>query len=146
MKSLLSLTFALVVASAVPSCTDQQVIVPALAGTYDYVGYDSSGTPVVHGSVAVKMLDSVRISGTWNLSPVGSPQNIGPQTGRGTISGTLEDDTLCTINLNPQWVDNNVLLQGTFRGESITGRWSFITYAGEANRGTFTARKLRLPL
>ena len=84
--------------------------------------------------------DSSSISGAWDFNVIGSPENIGPQTGEGEYIGTVENNLLW-INLNPEWADNNVHLDGTIDGNKITGNWVYSVFAGSMNHGTFSAEK-----
>jgi len=52
------------------------------------------------------------------------------------------DGRSVTINLNPGWVDNNVILAGTVVDGRIEGQWTWITFAGPTTTGTFVATKV----
>jgi len=45
------------------------------------------------------------------------------------------------INLNPEWADNNVFLEGTIDGNKITGNWVYSGFGGVMNHGTYSAEK-----
>ncbi|MEK6756645.1 MAG: hypothetical protein AABZ02_10890, partial [Bacteroidota bacterium] len=61
--------------------------------------------------------------------------------GAGLLTGMVDGRDV-SINLNPGWVDNNVVLQGTFENDRLRGRWSWITFAGPTSEGTFDATKI----
>ena len=124
------------------SCKDSGTQPPPSFGNFEYTAFDSSGTPVVHGALDLIRKDSAAITGTWELEAVGSPQNIGPQVGRGSLEGWINHDRTVHLNLNPGWADNNVFLSGKLEEGFIHGTWSWSTIVGETSRGTFVARKL----
>lgn len=84
--------------------------------------------------------DSTAIAGTWAFQGVSSVDRVGPQVGSGTLAGELTGSKL-SIDLNPGWRDNNVILIGSAQGEKIVGTWSWITFAGPTSNGTFEAVK-----
>ncbi|HJL74137.1 MAG TPA: hypothetical protein QGF08_06245 [Candidatus Marinimicrobia bacterium] len=118
------------------SCDDQQ----ESENMYQYSGYDSLGVQIIEGSFFFEYGDSSSISGAWDFNVIGSPENIGPQTGEGEYIGTVENNQLL-INLNPEWADNNVHLDGAIDGNKITGDWVYSGFAGSMNHGTFSAEK-----
>jgi hypothetical protein len=111
--------------------------------SYTYTGYSRTGIPVVRGFLHLTRLDSVRFAGRWELRPLGDTTRIGPQHGRGRLSGTLRGGIL-HVNLNPGNVDNNVFLTGRFDRRSFTGRWEWIGFPGVINSGSFVALRGRL--
>jgi len=66
------------------------------------------------------------------------PAMIGPQVGRGKLTGRVYGTTI-GLGLNPDMVDNNVFLAGTIVGGRITGVWEYAGFPGVLNRGTFAA-------
>jgi hypothetical protein len=82
-----------------------------------------------------------KITGIWNLQAMGSAERIGPQTGSGELQGRFEGDEI-SINLNPQYIDNNVCLIGSVEGECIIGLWQWISFDGPTNEGAFTVSKI----
>jgi hypothetical protein len=112
---------------------------------YQYVGYARDGSVIVRGNLMLVVSAAGRVAGRWQLRAVGDPSRIGPQVGTGNLTGTLQDGILA-VNLNPQNVDNNVLLNGRFNRTEYTGRWQWITFAGIANGGTFRATRSRTEL
>ncbi len=110
------------------------------AGAYAYTGYDSTGAIIVAGWIKIVFDDSATISGTWELDKVGEPQNIGSQIGSGNIVGGLVNDQLW-MNLNPQFVDDNVFLTCPYDERKLAGQWSYSGFPGIINYGTFVAQK-----
>ena len=49
-------------------------------GTYNYTAHDSLGTIVAKGTLSFEIKDTTYVQGVWEISKVGDPQNIGPQT------------------------------------------------------------------
>jgi hypothetical protein len=107
--------------------------------TYAYAGYDSSGREIVRGELVIIVDDSGAVTGSWDLAAVGTPPPmIGPQVGTGTLEGRIVL-TAFGANLNPDMVDNNVVLMGTVSSTGIAGIWEFIGFPGVLNEGTFIA-------
>ncbi|MCL6100815.1 MAG: hypothetical protein M1391_19830 [Bacteroidetes bacterium] len=49
-----------------------------------------------------------------------------------------------SINLNPNFVDNNVVLQGTMSSDGFNGKWEWIGFAGKLNGGSFNAVRKKM--
>ena len=111
------------------------------AGRYEYSGYDSTGIQFVQGSFTIDWKDSVTLSGEWQFMLIRETENIGPQIGKGTIVGGFRNDTILWLGLNPNMMDNNVVLDGTLHGNDYRGRWMWGTFSGITNSGTFVAEK-----
>ncbi len=107
---------------------------------YEYTGFDSTGTVIVTGWLVFDQWDSSRVEGEWSFWAVGSAENVGPQLGSGIFEGG-HDSTCIWLNLNPDWVDNNVFLSGIKKGNKITGKWSYSGFMGVVNQGLFRAAK-----
>lgn len=108
---------------------------PALpTGVYDYAARDTGGAVVATGRLLVESSDS----GTWKIDRVASSKDVGPQTGSGTLSIQVSGDEIY-IDLDPGWADHNVVLKGTFAHGSLRGDWEWLTYAGIAKSGKFSA-------
>ncbi len=110
------------------------------AGAYAYTGFDSTGVKIVTGWIKIVFEDSTHISGEWELDKIGNPQKIGPQIGSGNIVGNIVNDQL-HLNLNPQYVDNNVFLTCPYNDQKLIGRWSYTGFPGVINYGSFIAEK-----
>jgi len=106
------------------------------AGTFHYTGFDSLGTVIVQGHMSLEYHDSTHVTGDWQLSVVGIPKLIGPQVGTGKLAGSSAGDLLW-INLNPQWADDNVFLDGHLTGNRYSGVWQYSGFPGVLNHGTF---------
>lgn len=111
-----------------------------LAGKYLYYGFDSDGALIIQGALTLVREDTDRLTGTWEFEVVGDPppEGYGPQVGSGKLVGTV-DTTQVVINLNPDYADNNVVLQGTYSRTVLSGKWEFIGFPGVLNRGSFRA-------
>ena len=107
-------------------------------GAYAYTSYDSGGVALVSGWCSISVSDSTAISGEWHFKPIGSPQRIGPQTGDGKLVGGINNDQVW-IELNPQVRNNNLQLNGTLALGRFAGQWTWISYNGITNQGTFQA-------
>jgi hypothetical protein len=108
----------------------------ALPRVYHYTAFDSLGTVIVRGTMTFTNEDSTRFSGSWQCAAVGSPRNIGPQTGSGALKGMRSDSTVM-VGLNPYIVDNNVGLSGRRVSGIITGEWRWTGFPGLLNEGRF---------
>jgi hypothetical protein len=129
------------------SCTDNgdplvSDLQPGFPVNYDYRGFDAKGSLVVAGTMSMTATDTTSVSGTWAFEGVSLVDKIGPQVGSGRLVGNIQQTTI-SINLNPGWADNNVLLFGTIGSRRITGRWTWVTFAGPTTEGTFEAIKGR---
>lgn len=107
---------------------------------YEYSGFDSTGAKIVTGWLLFERWDSTAIEGEWSFTAVGQAQNIGPQQGSGILRGGY-DSTAVWINLNPGWADNNVFLSGIVRGNKISGIWTYSSFFGVVNQGSFRAAR-----
>lgn len=134
----------IVLCLAFPACEDQgesTVISPlpgAVPTAYSYRAYTSAGLLAVVGTLTLAKTDSTKIAGTWATEGVSSIDRVGPQLGAGTLAGVLTGSTL-SVDLNPGWRDNNVILVGSVEGGKIAGTWSWVTFAGPTSNGTFEA-------
>jgi hypothetical protein len=108
---------------------------------FQYTAYDSAGVKIVKGWFTLIRQDSTTFKGTWNFRKIGEPQDIGPQVGEGMLTGHVHDGDRIIIELNPEMVDNNVTLDGSYSRNDIVGTWSWSTIAGLTNQGTFRAIK-----
>ncbi len=109
-----------------------------LPTSYHYSAYNANGDLAVNGTITLTTIDSSSVSGTWLLLAVIPSDKIGPQTGTGKLVGSIQKSSI-SINLNPDWVDNNVFLQGTVSPDSINGRWMWSTFIGPTAEGEFKA-------
>jgi len=66
--------------------------------------------------------------------------NIGPQDGEGDLIGSVSDTSIY-INLQPNFVDNNIILTGIIDNKYIYGKWHWATFAGITNQGNFNSKK-----
>lgn len=109
-----------------------------IPATYSYRAYSSQGPLVVVGTLTLAKTDGSLLSGTWAFEAVSLGDKVGPQLGAGKLAGSIQGTTI-SINLNPGWADNNVILTGTFGQDRITGTWTWVTFAGPTAQGRFEA-------
>ena len=108
--------------------------------TYKYTGYDSSWNKIIIGYLWIKSVDSTSVKGSWDFKLIRNEENIGPQIGKGVFEGVTDMRGSLSLNLNPGWADNNVILDGnTFLPYRFEGAWHYIGVAGEINWGRFEA-------
>ncbi len=137
----------IIVASSVLMCGCEapETVTGTLDGNYAYTGFDSTGNPIVSGSLTMIRKDSASITGSWYLRAIGNPSNIGPQVGTGSLVGRFHQYSGgydLSVGLNPSWVDNNIFLTGKIENDVFKGEWQWISFAGLTNKGTFRARRL----
>jgi hypothetical protein len=58
-------------------------------------------------------------------------------TTSGKYSADVHDQRI-SIDLNPGWADNNVVLSGSVSNGSLSGKWYRATFSGGKEMGTFT--------
>jgi hypothetical protein len=134
-------SFVLVIYAALfwPGCS-QTATEPIPAGAYSYESYNNNGVAIVGGWFTMSLSDTGTISGEWHFKAIGTPENIGPQTGDGTLIGGMDKGRVW-IELNPQFRDNNLQLDGKIDGNRYSGKWVWISFVGVANQGTFEATR-----
>lgn len=93
---------------------------------------------IVTGWLAVELPKAGAVRGEWIFNQLLESEMVGPQIGTGSFVGTVDSNRIW-INLNPDWADNNVLLNGVIAGAEITGEWYYSSFAGPVNKGSFTA-------
>jgi hypothetical protein len=149
MRSSKSILFTIVVLTlTMTACKDNgepiasAPLLPGPPTSYSYNGYNAKGLMVVVGSMTLAITDGSAVSGTWRLESTAQGEKLGPQTGSGTLAGSIQGSTV-TINLNPGWADNNVFLSGSLDGDRFTGTWMWSTFVGPTSEGRFEALKVR---
>ncbi len=125
---LLLTTFSMVVLSACTQTTAPRIDNPHGVFQGSLVMYDSTGGNPINGRLSVSRGDSADLSGNWGLKNGQS----------GKLAGAMTDSTLW-MNLNPNLIDANTFLFGTFDGRNIQGKWTYSGVMGPINHGTFTA-------
>jgi hypothetical protein len=109
-------------------------------GAYSYISYDSTGRAIVRGWLTLLYRDSSRVTGEWHFAAIGNPEGIGPQVGDGNLAGGMNQDSLW-VGLHPEFVDNNLVLFGKLEGSHYRGQWTWISFRGPTNHGTFEATR-----
>jgi hypothetical protein len=119
-------------------CEKDKSTEPKNTDIYTYSAFDSTGTKVIQGWFEVKVVDPSRIEGSWHLRKLHNVGEFGPQIGDGHLAGYIYNDSI-SINLNPDFVDNNIILRGPILDYVTKGEWSWVTIAGVSNKGTYKA-------
>ena len=127
---------------------DTSIIESGPPGSFSYQSYDSLGSLVGVGwlTFEVTEIDSqIHISGTkfegeWHIKNLTDRQDVGPQLGDGELVGGPSDSRIW-MELNPQWADNNLGLDGVIEDNRIEGKWYASSFPGVTNWGTFKAIK-----
>jgi|WetSurMetagenome_2_1015567.scaffolds.fasta_scaffold44441_2 hypothetical protein len=126
-------------------CTKDNPVESASSGSFQYMAYDTTGTPMVSGWMTINIQDSTHVTGEWHFNKLNNPLNIGPQTGEGNLIGLFDNGQL-HINLNPDYIDNNVFLIGKIQAVTYSGTWNWSGYPGLINRGNFQATRQLMKL
>lgn len=132
----------LIVLAFLSGCSRKDPLYPEGCNQYFYFGYDTSGNAVVSGTIRIA---KDLTYGDWELKALDDQQDIGPQTGSGSLVCSLKDDTLLCVYLNPNMVDCNVNLTGKLSEKEYTGTWGYYGFAGLMNSGKFIAIENMLP-
>jgi hypothetical protein len=109
-------------------------------GAFSYTSYDSLGIVIVRGWFTLRIADSAHVTGEWHFTQIAGGSTIGPQVGDGNLEGGFHTDKLW-VELNPQFVDHNCSLGGTYSDTAYAGTWQAIGIMGIYNYGTFHARR-----
>src|SRR5437879_3780114 len=102
---------------ALIGCKKNSTVEPPASKAFEYNAYDTTGVLVASGWFTMDFFDSAHVAGEWHLAAVHNPHNIGPQSGSGHLNGGFFQGSLL-VNLNPDYVDNNVVLSGQFNGNA----------------------------
>ena len=115
----------------------------SLTTTYKYTGYSANGNTVITGYLWIDSVDSTTVKGRWDFKSISNEENLGPQVGKGKFEGIKDSQGNMSLNLNPEWIDNNVLLIGSYLNSQYSGDWNYVGFPGVINTGTFEAKQLR---
>ena len=100
-------------------------------GAFSLRAIDTREVEMARGTLDLFREDS-KVSGHWTF-----------EDGRsGKLEGIANNGDL-SLNLNPGYVDNNLLLRGTLSQDTFVGNWEQIGYPGVMARGTFVAMRIR---
>lgn len=108
---------------------------------YKYSGYDSTGNKIITGYLWIDSADSSVVKGRWDFKRVSNEENLGPQIGSGNFDGVKDSQGNMSLNLNPEWIDNNVFLIGSFNNLQYRGDWNYVGFPGVINAGSFEAHQ-----
>lgn len=110
--------------------------------TLHYRVMNAMGAAVVEGTLDFTVHADSTISGAWAIDwAPGADRStpVGPQIGSGALVGITRPDTTLSLDLNPEFRDNNVILQAAATRTGVSGAWSWIGFAGDIAHGLFTA-------
>jgi len=152
MKSIINVIAFLLFLGLVISCEKDNSTIgfePGPPGSFNYQSYDSLGNPVGVGwlTFEVTEIDSLidhtsgaKFEGEWHIKNLTNRQDLGPQFGDGELVGGTSGSRIW-MELNPQWADNNLGLDGVIEDNRIEGKWYASSFPGVTNWGTFRATK-----
>ncbi len=108
-------------------------------GTYKYTALDQEGKVIAAGELYITAATPSSVTGTWEIKTAAPQEMTGPQNGKGAIHGSVEPKSgLIYLDLNPDMMDNNVVLTGIFKDGKLSGAWGWYGYAVKI-KGSFTA-------
>jgi hypothetical protein len=106
---------------------------------YEYTAYFARNLVVcASGAIEMTIATDSTITGSWDISPADgfSEKDIGPQIGTGKLEGNIKAGKIF-INLNPEWIDNNILLNADYSKDQFAGSWVWSTFIGPTSSGSF---------
>jgi hypothetical protein len=114
--------------------------------TFHYTATSGLGRPLLVGTLTLAWANTDTtmprgITGTWAIDwAPGADRSVhvGSQVGTGEISG-VATETGVTFDLNPGYVDDNVILRARVEGTRLIGDWTWATITGPGVKGEFTA-------
>lgn len=107
-------------------------------GIYKYSGYDESGNKFVSGDLHLEF-DDDGLTGNWDMDALLTNYDDHAHIGQGDLVGRIENDTIW-CNLHPGWMDHNIVIEGYYENGKIKGEWSYISYFGYTDGGSFKAK------
>jgi hypothetical protein len=103
----------------------------SLLGTFAYRAFDTQKVEVARGTLALFGSDST-VTGHWRF-----------EDGRsGGLEGIARNGDIA-LDLNPGYIDNNLILRGAIARDTIAGIWEQIGFPGVMARGSFVAVRMR---
>ena len=127
----------------ISSCDKEENKVDNFNDKYEYTAYVAKSLVICANGILDMSIDSdSTIAGTWNInSGAGfSEKEVGPQVGTGELEGQIEKGKIL-LNLNPDWADNNIFLQGQYAEDQFGGNWIWSTIIGQTALGGFIIKK-----
>jgi len=98
---------------------------------FSFAAMDSNWVEQFHGNFILLINQNV-VSGTWKIFSGDS----------GILNGTITDSTI-NLKFNPNFVDNNMLIEAVMENDSIKGYWTEIGFYGVLKSGFFFAEKVK---
>ena len=137
---------ALMIASlAVAACAVETTdpITPRLlrSGSLRYEATTMDGQSLLLGQLTLEIHADSTILGTWTIQwapGADTTVEVGDQIGSGMLSGR-QSENQASIDLNPGFADNNVVLVAPSVNQELAGTWYWSTIAGSRTQGLFTA-------
>lgn len=117
--------------------TGEKLVAPP--PTYQYTAYNANGAAVLTGTLHLEQSGN-QVTGHWAFDLVEGVQvaQVGPQVGAGKFTGVIEDNVFI-INLQPETIDNHVILRGSMRNGLFSGSWQNTGFGGVISEGSFSA-------
>lgn len=123
----------------VVSCEDKEKSNDGFNGTYEYTAYYAKSLVVcASGRINIEMSPDSSFTGSWDIKGANNynQNDIGMQIGQGELWGSIKNGEIY-IDLNPDYVDNNVNLLGNGNIAKISGIWLYSTLKGIQSSGSF---------
>ena len=137
MRNIIFFIFVLILLFVIQSC-NETTIKPLPEGAFAYTSYNSSGKLIAIGWLSFDSHDSSYIEGEWKINKVGNPWSIGPQIREDILIGSFIEGKL-HIELNPNFVDNNLGLIVGLEGNIYSGKWFYSNFIGLTDQRRFVA-------
>lgn len=105
----------------------------------NYLAYDKSENLILQGLLHFTVKEDSTVTGSWEIDWVygaNTSLQVGSQIGSGKLAGQIMDGWL-TLDLNPGWADNNVMLHGIWSEGEMDGAWQWVTFSGPTTYGRF---------
>lgn len=98
---------------------------------FSFTALDSNRVEQFHGNFILVINQNV-VSGTWKIFSGDS----------GILNGTITDSTI-NLKFNPNFVDNNMLIEAVIENDSIKGKWTEVGFYGVLKSGLFCGEKVK---
>lgn len=130
------------------ACQPKPVAPGPFEGSYDYTAYDADGRAVLVGSFDLRASpgNPAGLVGAWDFRTIDPEPGIppvnaaalGPHLGAGQLEASPRGAALAIV-LQPNSLDNQVILTGTKRNGIFVGQWQHFAFGSVRAEGTFTA-------
>jgi hypothetical protein len=112
------------------------------AGNYGFTMTDSTGKHLLAGDMTINKTESMKISGSYDVTKKYIDKLPGMSMSKGIFEGTYDSARgIVSLNLNPKIADANIFVTARIYRSSLAGEWIYSTMMGPKARGNFVAEK-----